>query len=311
MRQLEMLRNSIPSLRNSLRLEQIHKGYSSDKKYIVYDSNEHPQYILRTYSITENDNKQIKFKHLQMMEQQDVRCTRPIEIGILSEQELGYTILTYMEGNEASEELPQLTEMEQFHVGFEAGIELLKMNQIAAPDHKEPWHELMSRKHQWYRTQYAECGVIIPNDTALLSFIDSNLHLMKDRPNRYQHDDFHPRNLVIKDGKFSGVIDFDRDDWGDPIHEFVKIGLFSTEVSIPFSAGQIQGYHHGDGEEPSEEFWRLYALYLAMTLISSVVWILKVNADELDDMMRRIQRCMDDHNNFELMVPKWYSEFQQ
>ncbi|MBD8497969.1 aminoglycoside phosphotransferase family protein [Paenibacillus arenosi] len=306
MRELETLRRSIPFLHNSSRLEQIHKGYSSDKKYIVYDSNEHPQYILRTYSMDAHNDKLIKFKHLQLMEQQAVRCARAIEIGIIPEQELGYTILSFVEGNEAYEQLPQLTEIEQFDVGVEAGIELLKINQVSAPADKEPWHELMSRKHQRYRTQYAESGVVIPNDAELLSFIDNNLHLMKDRPNKYQHDDFHPRNLVIKDGKFSGVIDFDRDDWGDPIHEFVKIGLFSAEVSIPFSAGQIRGYYHG--KEPNEEFWRLYSLYLAMTLISSVVWVLKVNTDELDDIMRRIQRCMDDHSNFELMVPKWYSQ---
>lgn len=36
---------------------------------------------------------------------------------------------------------------------------------------------------------------------------------------------------------------FNRMNWGDPIHDFLKAGMFSSEVSIPFSIGQIKGYH--------------------------------------------------------------------
>ncbi|SYX83066.1 aminoglycoside phosphotransferase family protein [Paenibacillus alvei] len=93
-------------------------------------------------------------------------------------------------------------------------------------------------------------GVRIKNDSILLSFIEDNLQLMRHRPNLFQHDDFHVGNLIIKDNQLSGVIDFNRFDWGDPIHEFLKVGMFSSE---------------------------LYTLYLSMCLISSIVWISKVN----------------------------------
>jgi len=88
----------------------------------------------------------------------------------------------------------------------------------------------------------------------------------------------------------------------------VKVGIFSAEVSVPFSVGQIQGYNNYS--EPDDEFWQLYSLYLAMTLISSVVWVLKVKPDELDSMMMKIHKVVEDHNNFELTVPKWYSQYQ-
>lgn len=112
MNQYERFRNSIPLLRNSTKLEQIHKGYSSDGKYIVYDSNGHPQYILRTYNIDQDENKKLEFSRLKMMEKHDVKCSRPIEIGVLPEQELGYMIVSFIEGNEASEELLLLTKEE-------------------------------------------------------------------------------------------------------------------------------------------------------------------------------------------------------
>lgn len=87
-----------------------------------------------------------------------------------------------------------------------------------------------------------------------------------------------------------------------------KYIVHDSEVSVPFSVGQIQGYNHYS--EPDDEFWQLYSLYLAMTLISSVVWVLKVKPDELDLMLMKIHKVMDDHNNFELTVPKWYSQYQ-
>ncbi|RED32233.1 aminoglycoside phosphotransferase family protein [Paenibacillus sp. VMFN-D1] len=308
MNQYERFRNSIPLLRNSTKLEQIHKGYSSDGKYIVHDSNGHPQYILRTYNIDQVENKKLEFSRLKMMEKHDVKCSRPIEIGVLPEQELGYMIVSFIEGNEASEELPFLTKEEQFNIGIQSGFELKKIHQVICPDNIKSWDERMAAKHHRYRMEYTKCGVAINNEEKLLSFIDDKLYLMKGRPNIFQHDDYHIGNLIVKDGKLSGIIDFNRYDWGDPIHEFVKVGIFSAEVSVPFSVGQIQGYNNYN--EPDDEFWQLYSLYLAMTLISSVVWILKVKPDELDSMLMKIHQVMDDHNNFELTVPKWYSQYQ-
>ena len=127
---------------------------------------------------------------------------------------------------------------------------------------------------------------------------------MKDRPNIFQHDDFHVANLIVKDNKLSGVIDFNRYDWGDPIHEFLKVGFFSSEFSIPFSIGQIKGYHLK--HEPDEHFWQLYSLYLAMSIVVSVAWILKVKPEELNIMMNKINRVLEDHDYFERVIPKWY-----
>ncbi|MCR8642909.1 aminoglycoside phosphotransferase family protein [Paenibacillus sp. N1-5-1-14] len=303
----EHFRNSIPLLSPSIKIERIHKGYSSDEKYIIYNSEGTAQYVFRTYSMDQDANKRLEYNNLQLMEQYDVRCSKPIEIGVLPEQKLGYMIVSFVEGNEASEELPVLTEEQQFKIGVQSGLELKKITRIIAPDSIKPWDERVIAKHQRYRVEYAKCGVTIHHNDKLLSFIDRNLHLVQNRPNLFQHDDFHVSNLIVRNGNLSGIIDFNRSDWGDPIHEFVKVGMFSSEVSIPFSVGQIQGFN--DHTKPSEEFWQLYSLYLAMTLISSVVWILKVKPDELDDILLKIHRVMDDHDNFELIVPKWYSDY--
>jgi aminoglycoside phosphotransferase (APT) family kinase protein len=69
-----------------------------------------------------------------------------------------------------------------------------------------------------------------------MEFIEKNERYIKNRPNLFQHDDFHAGNIIVKENRYAGVIDFNRYDWGDPIHEFYKLALFSREVSIPFQS---------------------------------------------------------------------------
>ncbi len=126
---------------------------------------------------------------------------------------------------------------------------------------------------------------------------------VKNCPNRFQHDDFHLENLIVRDGKYVGVVDFNGYDWGDPLHDFVKIALFARDISIPYSIGQIVGYYNG---KISEEFWRLYAVYVGMTVFSSVVWCLRAAPHMLDDMLERLTIVLEDHKNFELSKPIWF-----
>lgn len=214
-----------------------------------------------------------------------------------------------LSGREKGKEALQgLTDAEQFTIGVEAGKELRRMHQYQAPEGIGPWYDRKVKKHRRYMEEYLALGVRFPHDDKVSAFIEEYLHYMKDRPNLFQHDDFHLGNIVVKEKRMSGVVDFERFDWGDPIHEFLKVGMFSRQESIPFSVGQILGYH--DHQEPSDSFWRLYALYIAMCLFSSVVWILKVYPQELDHMLQLIDQVLEDHDLFTTFKPQWYKEHQ-
>jgi hypothetical protein len=77
-------------------------------------------------------------------------------------------------------------------------------------------------------------------------------------------------------------------------------------VSVPFSVGQVHGYFQ---DEPiPDHFWGLYSLYTAMTIFASVVWTMRVVPHVIDGMLERIHRVLEDHDNFELAKPLWYSE---
>ncbi|AWB44519.1 aminoglycoside phosphotransferase [Paenibacillus sp. CAA11] len=304
----QAVKAEVPLLRKLAELREIHKGYSPDRKFEAAADGR--RYLLRIYEQRLVARKQEEFKILQELhERHDVRCSRPLGIGMLSGLGLGYMLLTYIEGEDAVDELPRLSKGQQYDIGYDAGSQLRRMHQIQAPDSvAASWAQRSLAKHRKYVDEYSQTETKIERGDRVLGFIEEHLHLLQHRPVSLQHDDFHTGNLIIKDGCLAGIIDFNRFDWGDPYQEFMKTGMFSSEVSIPFAVGQIRGYFQG--REPDELFWTLYSMYIAMCLISSVVWIKKVKPEETGIMMEKINRVLADHNDFQAVIPQWYSNYQ-
>jgi aminoglycoside phosphotransferase (APT) family kinase protein len=302
MKDQERLASEIPSLQGC-RLTPIVKGFSGDTLFRV-ESESGGARLLRLFGLHETGRKREEFGILREMEQLGVKSPRPLELGDRSTY--GYMIVSWIEGKDAEEALSALPPAEQYRIGLEAGMELRTMHRLPAPRNLPTWYDGKAAKHARYAEQYEKCGIRVKGDRRTLAFIDRNLPLMKQRPSGFQHDDFHPANLITADGHLAGVIDFNRFDWGDPLHDFLKLGLFGREVSVPFCIGQVRGYFGMTG--PDERFWRLYALYVAMSVISTVVWTLRAAPDMMDRMMERIERVLEDHEGFERDRPLWYRE---
>ncbi|WP_157684704.1 aminoglycoside phosphotransferase family protein [Bdellovibrio bacteriovorus] len=287
------------------RVTPILEGYSSDKKYLVGIGDQ--KLLLRTFKPEELPRKSEEFEALKMMVSRKVKCSAPIELGMDESGQVAYMVLSYVEGTDAEKAVLYLSHREQYDLGFQAGVELFKVNSCEAPLKVTAWDVRKSAKHQRYIKKYWEQDVRVSHDRVIERFIEDHMSLMKDRPNRFQHDDFHIRNMIVDGKDLSGIIDFGRFDWGDPIHEFLKVGQFSSEVSVPFSVGQIHGYF--GGTEPNDEFWSLYSLYLAMSVFSSVVWTGQVCPDEMPSMLKILERVINDHQDFSNLRPSWYTNF--
>ncbi|MEC3332790.1 phosphotransferase [Bacillus cereus] len=294
--------SNIQIVKDAANIEEISKGFSPDKKYIITNAN-NEKYLFRTGDIKEYERKKIEFQILNEMVKRNVQAQRPIEIGILEEEGVCYSIFSYLEGEDAKKLLPTYSPKEQYDIGIEAGKDLAKMHTYEAPNNILPWYERAMKKYSKYVETYKTCGINIKNDDKIIKFIEENEIYLKNRPNRFQHDDFHLENIIVRDARYVGVVDFNGYDWGDPIHDFVKIALFARDISIPYSIGQIEGYFNG---RIPEEFWNLYAVYVGMTVFSSVVWTLLAAPHMLDDMLERLTIVLEDHNNFELSKPIWF-----
>jgi aminoglycoside phosphotransferase (APT) family kinase protein len=300
---METVIQQIPSLSEYTDIKELHKGFSDERKFVVSLQNG-KQLLLRITGMEKYEAKKEEFGVLQNLKQYNVKYSEPLEFGVIEDADVCYMLLHFLEGEDAEQLLPAYTEEEQYRIGIEAGKELRKMHMYYAPPHIESWHIRQFEKCQRYVDTYKQCGISIKNDEQIIDFIEENYPYMKHRPNVFQHDDFHPSNLIVKDKQYVGAIDFQRYDWGDPYFEFRKIALFSRGVSISFSLGQIHGYF-GEGNI-SEEFWRLYSLYTAMDVFSAVVWTLKVAPYTLDKMLDRLYLILEDHDCFKRITPSWY-----
>ena len=137
---------------------------------------------------------------------------------------------------------------------------------------------------------------------AFLSYIARNRHLLKDRPQSYQHGDYHIGNMMINQDGVLIVIDFDRDDFGDPWEEFNRI-VWCAQVAPAFASGMVDGYF--DGEVPLE-FWKLLALYISSNTLSSLPWAIPFGEKEIQVMQNQAEQILQWYDEMARVVPVWY-----
>ncbi len=167
-------------------------------------------------------------------------------------------VFEWMEGEDGKDILAKLTKKEQYIAGKRAGEVLKAIHTVKEKNVEESWKTLRWNKYKKYLQALEEYETDFIDIKQVLTFVETHKHLLQDRPVVFLHDDFHPANLMFYRNEFRAVIDFARFDFGDPIHDFYKLPLFTVDTSVPFAVGQIHGYCEG---EPPLHFWKLYALY--------------------------------------------------
>lgn len=290
----------IPVLADCEKITKVEKGWSRDRKYYVENSSGE-RLLLRLSDMELYGNKEQEYRAMQRASSLGIRMSQPIDFGLAGGYV--YTLLSWIDGTDAGEAIPVLPDERQYAYGVEAGRILRRFHAIAAPDAVEDWERRMRAKFSYHLQAYRDSGIRVPHDGSAISYIDSHMSLLKDRPQVFQHGDFHTGNLIMTPRGELGVIDFNRWDYGDPYEDFYKLGLFSREVSIPFARGQIDGYF--DRDVP-DDFFPLLALYLADVILYSVVWAISHGEEEVAGMLRRAEMILRDYDHFHRDVPAWY-----
>ena len=105
----------------------------------------------------------------------------------------------------------------------------------------------------------------------------------------------------ITDGRIV-VIDFNRNEFGDPWEEFNRI-IWCAQAAPTFAKGMVDGYFEGD---VPKEFWDLLALYISSNVLSSLPWAIPYGQDEIDVMIKLADDILDWYDGMKNTVPKWY-----
>lgn len=127
-------------------------------------------------------------------------------------------------------------------------------------------------------------------------------YALGNRPQCFQHGDYHVGNMVITIKGELGIIDFNRIDYGDPWEEFNRI-TFCVNTSPIFASGYINGYF--DDEVP-DLFFRLIALYIASNQLSAIPWVISFGKKEVATMLKQAENIMAWYNGLKTYIPNWY-----
>jgi len=290
------------------------RGYSFDEKYLCITGTGE-KYLFR---VTKSDDARVltsrreQFNLIRQLGDYSDLVPKAYYFWFSEDHRSCQMILEFFDGEDGEHSLKTLSEEVQYDIGYSAGVELRKLHKLSAPREYSSWSFLKWRKYKWYCNEYNK-NSLVPEGVDLEivdTFIKKHKSFMDDISPTFQHDDFHPANLIIENGRLNGIIDFNRCDFGDPIHDFVPSAHFTRNISIPFAQGQIDGYFNG---QVPMDFWKRYSLYCAMSIIPNIVWSVRYDIQtgshqEIEKAFIRIRTIYDDHDGFSSMIPGWYKE---
>ena len=277
----------------------IEKGWSGDQKYrVVTASGE--TYLLRISPVERMERRKAEYERMKQVADLDIPMCLPVEFGVCDEGV--YVIQSWIDGVDAEEIIPTMSQTQQYGYGLDAGKILAKIHGLPAPSNAPDWETRFNAKIDRKVAMYADCSLKYENGEAMLQYLAENRHLLKDRPQSYQHGDYHIGNFMLTVDGVLTVIDFDKDDFGDPWEEFNRI-VWSAQAAPSFAAGMVDGYF--DGDVPME-FWKLLALYICSNTIGSLSWAIPFGEGEVAVMRKQAANVLDWYDQMRNTVPIWY-----
>lgn len=278
----------------------IDKGWSGDRKYQAVTA-EGDRYLLRVSSIDRLERKRREYEKMCEVAQLGIPMCLPVEFGIFKEGV--YSIQSWIDGEDAERTVMGINAEAQYRYGMDAGQILARIHTIPAPVDAPDWETRFNAKIDRKIAMYEACELKYENGgDAFLDYIAQNRHLLRGRPQSYQHGDYHIGNMMIDRNGVLTIIDFDRDDFGDPWEEFNRI-VWCAQSAPAFASGMVDGYF--DGEIPMD-FWRLLSLYICSNTLSSLPWAIPFGEGEIQIMQKQAAQVLGWYNGMENVIPSWY-----
>lgn len=279
----------------------IAKGWSGDHKYCVTTA-DGQTYLLRISPIERLDRKHREYLMMQKVAQLNIPMCQPLEFGTCEEGV--YAIQSWIDGVDAEGFIMSVDAVSQYRYGLDAGKILAKIHTISAPADTPDWESRFNAKIDRKIAMYESCELKYENGDAFLRYLSQNRHLLKGRPQCYQHGDYHIGNMMIDRNGTLTIIDFDRDDFGDPWEEFNRI-VWCAQAAPAFASGMVDGYFSGN---VPMAFWKLLALYISSNIMGSLPWAIPYGEGEILVMRNQAAQILQWYDHMQNVVPTWYAK---
>lgn len=284
-------------------VEEVNKGWSEDKKFHI-KTKDNKNLLLRICDVSQYEKKKKEFEIIKELNKKSFNMSIAIDYGVCNGGKSVYSLYSWIDGDDAREKLNNLSKEKQYNLGIISGKYLKEIHGIPAPNHIENWEERFNKKIDRKIDNYKKCGMILENDDKIINYLEKNRELLKNRPQCFQHGDYHIGNMIITYDNELGIIDFNRFDYGDPWEEFNRI-VWSAEISPEFSSGYINGYF--DNNVP-DEFFKLMLLYISSNQISTVAWAKSFGEKEIEVAINQTREIIKWYDYYRSYIPNWYME---
>lgn len=278
----------------------IDKGWSGDKKYCATMA-DGSKYLLRISPMDRLERKKREFQRMEEVAVLGIPMCLPVELGICEEGV--YSIQSWIEGEDAEAFISVLPAEKQYAYGLDAGRILEKIHTIPAPSDAPDWENRFNAKIDRRIAMYENSPLKYENSAPFLNYIEKNRHLLANRPQSYQHGDYHIGNMMVDRQGNLTIIDFERDDFGDPWEEFNRI-VWCAQAAPYFASGMVDGYFGG---QVPMDFWKLLALYICSNTLSSLPWAFSFGEAEIATIRNQAADVLRWYDNLKDPVPAWYT----
>ena len=278
----------------------IDKGWSGDRKYCAVTA-QGKKYLLRISSLDRLERKRREFEKMTEVSRLGIPMCQPVEFGICEDGV--YAVHSWIDGVDAEDAVMSMHADRQYSYGLDAGRILVKIHTIPAPEDADDWDTRFNAKIDRKIRMYESCVLKYESGgEAFLDYIAQNRYLLSGRPQTYQHGDYHIGNMMIDQYGTLTIIDFDRDDFGDPWEEFNRI-VWCAQAAPAFASGMVDGYFGG---AVPVEFWRLLALYICSNTLGSLPWAVSFGDKEIRVMRNQASEVLEWYDGMRRVIPSWY-----
>lgn len=283
-------------------LFKLNKGFSGDEKYCIEKDN--IKYLLRLSKTKSIEYITNLYNFLKQINDLDIPICKTIEIGEYDNKV--YWIQEWIEGVDLREVIENIPLEKQYDLGFDAGMALKKLHSIKLPDHfiLEPWNVRYNRKIDLKIKNYNNCHLKYNNGELFINYLQNNRHLLDDRPNSFQHGDYHIGNFMLDKNNNLVIIDFEGYNYGDPWEEFDRL-VWCTEKSPTFAKGMVDGYFNN---QVPIVFFKTILLYISNNIISSLPWAVNYGEEQIEIMKNLANNELKFYKNFTTVIPTWYND---
>lgn len=294
--------------------EPILKGWSADRKYRIH-THDGRSLLLRLSESSSADAKKAEFERVSQARALGIPMSSPIDFDLCAGsgdrggpdgQPFVYSLLSWIEGEDAQDILPRLSDDEAYRLGRKAGEWLHLMHTLPAPAGTASPAAAARAEIKRKQGKYESCGYRLPFDRELIKQIKSRLPLLENVSPAFRQGDYHPGNMILAPDGSLHIIDFNRSDYGDPYRDFNRLVTFTSRISLPFAKGQLDGYLQS-GPHPPDFFGRL-SLYCALECLYAIVWAAPFGEPEISDTLKRSRQIWTDFDGFKQNVPIWYGK---